>query len=79
VTYDIEDLYVNIPIKETLMITKSILPKKNKDTQVIKQVMTLLETILQQNYFSFENNLHQPEKGIYMGSNISKTIAEIFL
>jgi hypothetical protein len=59
-TYDIKDLYVNIPIKETLMITKSILLKHN-DTQVTKQIITLLETILQQNYFSFENNLHQPD------------------
>jgi hypothetical protein len=55
-TYDIKDLYVNIPIKETLMITKSILLKHN-DTQVTKQIITFLETILQQNYFSFENNL----------------------
>ena len=77
VTYDIKDLYVNIPIKETLMITKSILLKH--DTQVTKQIITLLETILQQNYFSFENNLYQPEKGISMGSPISNTIAEIFL
>jgi hypothetical protein len=76
-TYDIKDLYVNIPIKETLMITKSILLKH--ETQITKQIITLLETILQQNYFSFENNLYQPEKGISMGSPISNTIAEIFL
>jgi hypothetical protein len=75
VTYDIED--VNIPIKETLVITKSILLKH--DTQVTKQIITLLETILQQNYFSFENKLYQLEKGISMGSPISNAIAEIFL
>jgi hypothetical protein len=46
---------------------------------VTKQIITLLETILQQNYFSFENNPYQPEKGISMGSHISNTIAEIFL
>jgi hypothetical protein len=60
------------------MITKSILLKHN-DSQVTKQIITLLETILQQNYFSFENNLYQPEKGISMGSPISNTVAEIFL
>jgi retron-type reverse transcriptase len=59
------------------MITKSILLKH--ETQITKQIITLLETILQQNYFSFENNLYQPEKGISMGSPISNTIAEIFL
>jgi len=39
----------------------------------------LLETILQQNYFSFQNNTYQPEKGISMGSPVSNTVAEIFL
>jgi hypothetical protein len=78
VIYDIKNLYVNIPITETLMITKSILLKHN-DTQVTKQIITLLETILQQNYFLFENNLYQPEKETSMGSPISNTIAEIFL
>jgi len=53
VTYDIKDLYVNIPIKETLMITKSIVLKHN-DTEVTKQIITLLETILQQIIFYFQ-------------------------
>jgi hypothetical protein len=60
------------------MITKSILSTK-KDTQVTKQVITLLENILKQNYFSFENKLYQQENVICMGSHISNTIAEIFL
>jgi hypothetical protein len=59
------------------VITKSIL--KHSDTQVTKQIITLLEIILQQNYFLFENNLYQLEKGVLMGSPISNTIAEIFL
>ena len=39
----------------------------------------LLETVLQQNYFSFQNNTYQPAKGILVGSPISNTVAEIFL
>jgi len=74
----IKDLYVNIPIKEILTITKSVFLKDN-DTQITKQIITLLKTILQQNYFSFENNLYQPEKWISMGSPISNTMAELFL
>jgi len=60
------------------VITKSIILKHN-DTQITKEIITLLENILRQNYFSFENNLYQPEKGISIGSPISNTIAEIFL
>ena len=39
----------------------------------------LLKSVLQQNYFSFQNNTYQPEKGGSMGSTISNTVAEIFL
>jgi len=66
-TYDIKDVYVNIPTEESLMITKSLL-LKHSDAQVTKQIITLLEIILQQNYYSFENILYQPEKGVSMGS-----------
>jgi hypothetical protein len=39
----------------------------------------LLETILGQNYFTFQNQIYQPDKGIAMGSPVSGTITEIFL
>ena len=48
-------------------------------SQANKQMITLLEVTLQQNYFSFRNNIYQPEKGASMGSPISNTVAEIFL
>jgi hypothetical protein len=44
-----------------------------------KQTITLPEDILQQNYFSFCNNIYQPEKGVSVRSPISNTVAEIFL
>ena len=39
----------------------------------------LLQTILKQNYFSFQHKIYRPEKGISVGSTISNTMAEIFL
>jgi hypothetical protein len=35
--------------------------------------------IVQQNYFTFQEQIYQPDKGIAMGSHISGIIAEIFL
>ena len=78
ITYDIKDLYVNIPIEETLTITKSMLLKSN-DAQIKQQVIMLKELVLSQNYFTFQNKIYQPEKGVSMGSPISSTRAEIFL
>jgi len=78
IRYDIKDLYVNIPIEETLTITKSMLLKSN-DAQITQQIITLMKLNLSQNYFTFLNKIYQPEKGLSIDSPISCTIAEIFL
>ena len=78
ISFDIKDLYVNIPITETLAITKQLLSEHNEE-QITTQILLLLESVLRQNYFSFQNNTYQPEKGVSMGSPVSNTVAEIFL
>jgi hypothetical protein len=75
ITYDIKDLYVNIPIEETLTITKQLLD--NNDTHKTEQITTCLRKILKQNYFEFQNNLYHPKSGVTMGSPISGTIFKI--
>jgi hypothetical protein len=78
ITFDIKDLYVNIPISETLNIVKTKLIQNN-DTQIAQQILTLLKKVLSQNYFTFQQRIYKPEQGIAMGSPISGIIAEIFL
>jgi hypothetical protein len=41
--------------------------------------MALLDFILRQNYFAFNDRIYQPYKGVDMGSPISGTMAEVFL
>jgi hypothetical protein len=41
--------------------------------------MTLLNIILKKNYFSFHDQIYQPDKGVAMGSPVSGTMAEVFL
>jgi len=78
ITLDIKDLYVNIPIAETIdTITTQSLKHNNPETTT--QICTLLGVILQQNYFIFQEQIYQPDKGVAMGSPISGTIAEVFL
>ena len=66
------DLYVIIPIKETIDITRTQL-LMNNDRQVTNQIIALLEIILGQNNFSFQGQIYQPDKGVAMGSPISGT------
>jgi hypothetical protein len=78
ITYDIKDLYVNIPIEETISITEQQLLKNNNKCKT-KQITAILHTILKQNYFEYQETIYHPCKGVAMGSPISGTIAEIFL
>jgi hypothetical protein len=78
ISYDIKDLFVNIPIEEILAITKSML-LKYIGTQITQKIITLMRLVLSQNYFKFQNEIYQPEKGVFLGSPISSTIAELFL
>ena len=53
ITLDIKDIYVNIPIVETLDIIKARL-LQNNGTQIIHQILSLLRAFLSQNYFTFQ-------------------------
>ena len=66
ITFDIKDIYFNIPIRETLRFARKYLITEN-DKQRTEQIITLLHVILQQNYFTFgsfcistrEGSLHE--------------------
>lgn len=77
-TFDIKDLYVNIPIEEVIQTTKTLLHNKKLDN-TLQQTILLLHTILTQNYGQFDDKFYQPNKGTTMGSPLSSLIAEIFL
>ena len=79
ITLDIKDLYVNLPIKNILQVTEFWLNVYNQDRTTIEQTLYLLEIILRQNYFQYNNQFYQPNKGIAMGSPISGTLAEMYL
>jgi len=78
ITLDIKDLYVNILIHEALQATRTQLHKHN-DKTFTNQICTLLEAMLNQNYFTYQTQIYQPTKGVAMDSPISGLITEIFL
>jgi len=61
ITLDIKDLYVNIPLKETIGITRTQL-LKNNNKQTTNQIFDLLEVIIRQNYLVFQKQIYQPNK-----------------
>ena len=71
ISFDIKDLYVNIPIDETINIAKTLLMARNNNKNTTLQMIQLIKTTLTQNYFAYDGNIHQPKKGIAMGSPLS--------
>jgi len=78
ISFDVKDLYVNIPIDENRNLIKTKL-LQNNNIQITYQMFSLLKLILSQSYFMFQQKIYQPLQGISMGSPISSLIAEIFL
>ena len=77
-TFDIKDLYVHIPTDEIINIIKTKL-LQNSNLQTIHIILSLLNVIISQNYFTFQQKNYQPEQVVSMGSPISSLIAGICL
>lgn len=80
ISLDVTNMYTNIPIDITIEIIKENLTKTAKiNQQKINEIIKLLEIILKQNYFTFNNLVYTQEQGLAMGSPLSGLIADIYL
>jgi hypothetical protein len=77
-TMDIKDLHVNILINCILKITSKLLKYNRVDKCIIKEFMTILRMIMNQNYFQYDDKFYKPKSGIAVGSPLSSIMAEIF-
>jgi hypothetical protein len=78
-TMDIKHLYVNLSINQTLNITNKLIQNNQVDKYTLKEIMSILQMITNQNYFQYDHKYYKPKSGINMGSPISGTMTEIFL
>lgn len=78
-SFDITNMYTNIPIKETINIITNTLNDKQIDVKTINEIKTALELILSQNYFQHNNEYYTQNDGLAMGSPSSSLLSEIFL
>lgn len=79
-SFDIVNLYTNIPINDTLIILKQNLESTGKLNGIqILELMNLLDTFLRQNYFTFDDKYYIQEEGLAMGSPLSGLLSDIYL
>ena len=64
ISFDIKDLYINIPTQETINIAQKRMTKN--DPQKTQKIIKLLKVIFEQNYFSFRQHIFQPTQSVAM-------------
>ena len=80
ISLDITNMYTNIPIKDTIQILNNLLiSNKTLDNLQIKELLQLLQVILKQNYFSFNNQYFSQNDGLIMGCPLSSLLADIYI
>ena len=79
ITLDSKDLYTNLPKQGKNWAAKHWLQQTNISQEERIQIILLINTIMEQNYFQYNNQFYKPQKGVIMGSPISGTVAEIYL
>ena len=77
-SFDIKDLYTNIPLEETIEICLSLLhaPLINLPLDLFKK---LLELSVYNTMFAFNGKYYKQKDGLGMGLPLSPTLANIFL
>jgi hypothetical protein len=58
-------MYVNLPIKGIIKTATVWLNKHNNNNKELnEQILNMLNTIKKQNYFQYDGQIFQPQKGI---------------
>jgi hypothetical protein len=76
-SFDIKDMYTNIPQQDTILIIHNILQNYNEN--VADDILNMLQITLQQNYFQFDNQYYKQNIGLAMGASTSAIIAQTYL
>ncbi|XP_067658221.1 uncharacterized protein [Haliotis asinina] len=82
VSYDVVDLFTNIPLKEALDILRSKLAIRINDLDThltIDSIINLARSCFDTSYFTFNSKIFKQIHGLPMGSPLSPLITEIFM
>ena len=79
ITLDIKDLYTNLPTQGILEAAKYWMELKGKSKGEINEMTAILDTIMLQNYFTYNDAFYKPQEVVAMGSPLSGTLAELYL
>jgi hypothetical protein len=78
-SFDIKDMYTNIPTKNLPQILNLICNQTQTPKKFQQELITLLRTVLKQNYFQYKNQVYKQNTGLAMGAPSSSILSELYL
>jgi len=78
-SFDIKDMYTNIPTKTLPQILKLACNQTQTPKKLQHELITLLRTVLKQNYFQYKQQIYKQNTGLAMGAPSSSILSELFL
>jgi hypothetical protein len=78
-SFDISNMYTNIPTEALPSIMQNIMEASLVNTDHIRHVISLIKTVLRQNYFQHEKEIFLQTEGLAMGAPTSSILSEVFL
>lgn len=80
VSFDVKNLFTSIPTDELLLKVNELINNSDNLNQTEKnELLALIKTCLNQNYFMFNSKFYKQTDGLPMGSPLSPLMAEIFM
>ena len=78
-SFDVKNLFPSVPPNEVIQITSKLL-FENKCVSIIREdILNLLQTCLEQNYFEFNGVIYKDGDSLAMGNPLSPLSAEILM
>jgi hypothetical protein len=82
VSFDVESLFTNVPVPETLKIIEDRLSKDetlgDRTNLPVNVIMELLELCTKCNFFELEGKIYRQDEGMAMGSPLSPIFAIVY-
>lgn len=79
ISFDVSNLFTNVPRDETIPLIIDKLNKNNVSTIIINHLTSLLKLCLSQDFFTFNNKYYRQTQGLAMGNPLSPFLSDLFL
>jgi hypothetical protein len=78
-SFDISNMYSNIPTTSLIHIITTMCDQQNLPSQIKHEILSVVNIKLEQNYFSYQNTIYIQTEGLAMGAPTSALFSEIYL